>query len=249
MRAKNNMPAQELLFRGQTRRKGERVRVDGTPVESNWVFGGIPSGGGDFSVIHTFDPVEKFFVYADTFSLYINLKDKNDKKAFTGDITVDGEDRRWVIFACPGGYAVCRDVEWSERDDTPCFIYAGLSDPQNASWFSQTHEIIGNVFDNPELIEGCSEYSLFLHAGPATKLEEEDSDWIKVKPGCKLPEVGERVMVSAFCNGEWDTYYGWICEIEDGVAYWEAEIDEGTVYVKEVSHWRPRLKSPMAVDS
>ena len=29
----------EILFRGQTRKKGEKVRLDGTPVDSNWVYG------------------------------------------------------------------------------------------------------------------------------------------------------------------------------------------------------------------
>ena len=26
-----------IKFRGQTRRKGEKVKLDGTPVESNWI--------------------------------------------------------------------------------------------------------------------------------------------------------------------------------------------------------------------
>ena len=31
----------EILFRGQTRKKGEKVSLDGTPVDSNWVYGGV----------------------------------------------------------------------------------------------------------------------------------------------------------------------------------------------------------------
>lgn len=40
---------ESILFRGQTRKKGERVRLDGTPVPSNWVYGGIfPQIGGGY---------------------------------------------------------------------------------------------------------------------------------------------------------------------------------------------------------
>ena len=40
----------DLLFRGQTRKKGEKVFMDGRPVDANWVYGGIFQGKGDFSV-------------------------------------------------------------------------------------------------------------------------------------------------------------------------------------------------------
>ncbi len=31
----------EILFRGQIRKKGEKVRLDGSPVDGIWVFGGV----------------------------------------------------------------------------------------------------------------------------------------------------------------------------------------------------------------
>ena len=43
----------EILFRGQTRRYGEKVRMgDGKKLPGNWVYGGIFPGTGDFSVIY-----------------------------------------------------------------------------------------------------------------------------------------------------------------------------------------------------
>lgn len=30
-----------IKFRGMTRRKGEKVRLDGTPIDGNWVYGGV----------------------------------------------------------------------------------------------------------------------------------------------------------------------------------------------------------------
>jgi hypothetical protein len=31
----------EILFRGQTRRYGEKVRLNGEKTKSNWVYGGV----------------------------------------------------------------------------------------------------------------------------------------------------------------------------------------------------------------
>lgn len=49
----------ELLFRGQTRRKGEKIlNMRGDPAPSKWVYGGVFQGAGDFSVMYSAHPVE-----------------------------------------------------------------------------------------------------------------------------------------------------------------------------------------------
>ena len=132
----------EILFRGQTRRKGEKVWMDGSPVDSNWVEGyGVCIGKGDFSVIYAGDHVEKFTVYTDTVGQFTGLTDKNGKKIFEGDIgkSIDG------VFL----------VRWSE--EKCAFVMDFYDYPKEELYLEEMWddaEIIGNIHDDPELLEG-----------------------------------------------------------------------------------------------
>ena len=137
----------EILFRGQTRKKGEKVRLDGSPIDSNWVYGGIfPNNkGGDFAIIYQQEPtIEKFTVYADTVGQYTGLTDKNGKKIFEGDIlrfAYNEEDKDPKIYS----------VEW--KSDRACFGYAETADKMLE--IDTFHcEVIGNIHDNPEVSGG-----------------------------------------------------------------------------------------------
>ena len=71
----------ELIFRGQTRRSGEKIWMNGEKVPGNWVYGGICYGKGDFSVIYGYQDgeqssVNKFVVYTDTVGRYTGLTDR-----------------------------------------------------------------------------------------------------------------------------------------------------------------------------
>ena len=144
----------EILFRGQTRRKGEKVRMDGTPVESNWVYGGVLQGTGDHSIIYQTEPdIEKKVVYTDTLGQYTGLTDKNGVKIFEGDI-VEYETGKKVrigrVFFSDfrASFSVTAGKNGSARINNDHFNYI-----QNRN----SVIVIGNIYDNPELIGGADD--------------------------------------------------------------------------------------------
>lgn len=153
----------EILFRGQTRRKGERViNVKGDPCESNWVYGGIfaPNTDGAFAVMYGVKgknreariccvDLEKFSVYRDTVGQFTGLTDKNGKKIFEGDIvTVFRKGQRmgnYVVKYCDNfcGFYLC-----NARGVT-CFVL-GI-------FYENELEVLGNIHDDPQLLECAKE--------------------------------------------------------------------------------------------
>ncbi|WP_294655505.1 YopX family protein [uncultured Ruminococcus sp.] len=137
----------EILFRGQTRRYGEKVTWSGKKIKSNWVYGGIfpQNGEGDFAIIYQQKPtVEKYPVYADTVGQYTGMTDKNGTKIFEGDIIdflyrSDGDD-----------YGI---VQYNVDETEFGFVYNLIYDGLGRHYCSRDIEVIGNIYDNPELLE------------------------------------------------------------------------------------------------
>jgi hypothetical protein len=136
----------EILFRGKSKESGE------------WVYG---TGFTDFLNIFPknrgrvwlrcdykyYDGLGKDWIeiLPDSIGQFTGLTDKNGKRVFEGDILADGAIVEWFdeLFWDGGGsthpgfycekWASCGELSWHERLDDKC-------------------EIIGNVFDNPELV-------------------------------------------------------------------------------------------------
>ena len=83
------MATRKILFRGQTRRKGEKTSISGKPLPSIWVTGGIfpQNKGYDRAIIYSQDPkVEKHVVYAETIGQYTGVDDVLETPVFEDDI-------------------------------------------------------------------------------------------------------------------------------------------------------------------
>lgn len=120
--------------------------MDGTPVDSNWVEGyGVCMGKGDFSVIYSGDHVEKFPVYTDTVGQYTGLLDKNGKRIFEGDICRNTRTGEIVSVKWHGTMA---GFVWSKRKGKE-----HLYDFGELFRAHDNYEVIGNIYDNPELVE------------------------------------------------------------------------------------------------
>lgn len=140
----------EIIFRG-------KLKFD----EKQWIYGGIVHQTDyygekvdkwfiiDGTETRNYDIGYEYCVIHETIGQYTGLKDKNGKRIFEGDIIRTTED------GCPV-YA----VKWGGEWNYPAFDVSpqiencecnGLS--YLANDFCYEMEVIGNIHDNPELIE------------------------------------------------------------------------------------------------
>lgn len=149
----------EILFRGQTRRYGEKVDMAGKKLPSNWVYGGIfpQNDDGDFAIIYQQEPeIKKFSVYADTVGQYTGVKDKNGVKIFEGDIIqVRFESDAELPF---------EPIVWYENyevyfsDEHHEWRVRSYGDIESLWEYDQDCVVVGSIYDNPELINPYIEY-------------------------------------------------------------------------------------------
>lgn len=130
----------EILFRGKHTRTGE------------WVEGLLWKNKyrSDKFFISCFpdkdDNEEAFIVFPETVGQYTGLTDKNGKKIFEGDI-VKYDDLTGIINYFFGCYCVkTNKPDWRNRNNPAIDIVFNE--------YPNEIKVIGNIHDNPELLEG-----------------------------------------------------------------------------------------------
>lgn len=142
----------EILFRGKRVDNGEWVY--GNFIEDKW---GDDNGNTVYAILQDrvapdiaelWTPVK---VIPETVGEYTGLKDKNGKKIFEGDIVKTWSNNIGKIEF--GQY-------WDEETEVDFYGYAWIGKDEygesitlslNKCW--NGHEVIGTIYDNPELLE------------------------------------------------------------------------------------------------
>ena len=131
----------EILFRGKC---NETCKYNG-----QWIEGFYGEDDGKPIIAHSTDRgLIGYFCDPDSIGQYTGLTDKNGKKIFEGDIVkVENNDYDWYEHD-PNSYSVFA-VDFDEGGYT-----VGSYFLQNWLWFDEFRgEVIGNIHDNPELLE------------------------------------------------------------------------------------------------
>ena len=124
----------EILFRGKRTDNGEWV--EGLPFGS--IYGGFFNG----AICAIRQTVEKYGdvhdVVIETVGQYTGLTDKNGKKIFEGDIMSGRGDTYKVMFN--------KGVFWIKNSHYITRLYVAIH-------IEKIDEVIGTIYDNPELLE------------------------------------------------------------------------------------------------
>lgn len=141
----------EILFRAKRIDNGEWVKGYYTKLKwcNNIIHVVIPEGaeinsGNTLYEVHDINP--------ETLCQYTGLKDKTGNRIWENDI-VDASEEWWSAYGPAGHNSPIIKVEWLEgltgfdpfaNYDCDCDVYIDASGC----------EVIGNIFDNPELLKG-----------------------------------------------------------------------------------------------
>lgn len=138
----------DILFRGFYPDEDgySKTFVNGEWVKGTWVYGDLNrsriSEVDEFSITVDFFEsdiydVESYNVFEDTVGQYTELKDKNGKKIFEGDIIKNWFDEIGII---------------KYEQKRAAFVVNNLENVY-ILWTNNDIEVIGNIFENPELLE------------------------------------------------------------------------------------------------
>lgn len=125
----------EYKFRGKSLRAGKW---------SKWIYGSLDCTKYTYKecrIVANNDPIQYWHtVDKETVGQYVGLKDKNGKEIYERDIVyIIPEDERGII-------------RWDNETARFVVIYDNIiTDFDN--WYGKDLEVIGNIYDNPELLK------------------------------------------------------------------------------------------------
>lgn len=142
--------SREILFRA----KHIHAIPGNEHLNGRWVKGYL----SDKNYIHDEHLEGEFLVDENTICQYTGLTDKNGKKIFEGDILrgfqypfcYDGEYNYYAEII----FADCSFMTYTHKNPLSCV--RGISDGNTElmeCWVSEDWEVIGNIYDNPDLLE------------------------------------------------------------------------------------------------
>ena len=117
------------------------IKIRGKDYKNKWRYGDlVQEKWGQGKAIMIKKDKTAWSVLEETIGEYTGLKDKNGKEIFEGDIVyIIPEDETGVI-------------EWDNERVRYIVIYDNIiTDFDN--WYGKDLEVIGNIYDNPELLE------------------------------------------------------------------------------------------------
>ena len=138
----------EILFRGKREDNG------------NWIVGSLHKSINDCYIIPLPVVTSKSKVIPETVGQFTGLADKNGKKIFEGDILTPLDDEIDFIVefnnGCFNGVSYAIKGAMMEYGWDECAGGYGVveCEPLDSYHPEKYHEVIGNIHDNPELLEG-----------------------------------------------------------------------------------------------
>ena len=146
------MTMREILFRGKRVDNGEWAKGyyieahyhwHNHGVHKEWIVSAACANGGWFTIYG------RYPVVADTVGQYTGLTDKNGKKIFEGDVV----KRCFTLTRGPNKESRETQVGVVRYDNVTCgYLIRGACNLRR-QWPGDTIEVIGNIHDNPELLE------------------------------------------------------------------------------------------------
>lgn len=138
----------EALFRGKRKNNGEweegyYVNYQPCASKDEWVHGIIPTYASALYIIE---------IYPETLCQYTGLLDKNGKRIWENDIVVCKQyiDGNFIDYHIEFGFVEMKHGAYGLHRDRPDAYYRPFKD-----WLEDyEYEVLGNIFDNPELLKG-----------------------------------------------------------------------------------------------